>query len=197
MGLKTWLSWSSGKDSYASLRKIWSDGNYEVECLFTVVDAEKDRIPMHTVSVDLLKNQVKALGIQHRVVELSGREDDTEFLALLSSARDNGVNCFVFGDLYLEEFRRYREQKMVDTGIGVVFPIWDQPPEDLVLKAINDGMRAIITSIDLAKLPASFLGSELSVDLVKELVELGCDPCGENGEYHSFVFDGLDFPRFR
>jgi len=187
---KIWVSWSSGKDGYAALRELWAENLYEIECMFTFVDTSRSQIPMHAVSIDLLKHQVDALGIQHRLVALDDEGRDAGFLALLNDATRSGVSFFVFGDLFLEEIRRYREQNMAETGIGTLFPLWEEQTEKLIVELINSGMLAIITSIDLAKLPASFLGRELTVDLVGEMVALGCDPCGENGEFHSFVFDG-------
>ncbi len=187
---KIWVSWSSGKDCYAALRELWAENLYEVECMFTIVDTSKSQIPMHAVSIDLLKHQVDALGIQHRLVELDDEDRDSRLLTLLNDARLSGISFFAFGDLFLEEIRRYREQNMAETGIGTLFPLWGKRTEKLIIDLINSGMRAIITSTDLAKLPTSFLGRELTVDLVAEMVALGCDPCGENGEFHSFVFDG-------
>jgi uncharacterized protein (TIGR00290 family) len=187
---KIWVSWSSGKDSYAALRQLWAENGYEVECVFTTVDPARNHIPMHAVSIDLLKQQVDALGIQHRLVAVDDEDRNAGFLTLLEDAKRRGVNFFAFGDLFLEEIRCYREQNMAKTGIVAVFPVWLKPTEKLILDLITSGMRAIMTSIDLSKLPASFLGRELTVELVGELVARGCDPCGEHGEYHSFVFDG-------
>ena len=187
---KIWVSWSSGKDSYAALWQLWAENRYEVECVFTVVDILRNQIPMHAVSIDLLKQQVDALEIQHRLVALDDEDRNAGLLTLLDDATRSGVRFFAFGDLFLEEIRRYREQNMAKTGIGALFPVWLKPTEKLMIDLINSGMRAIMTSIDLTKLPASFLGRELTVELVGELVARGCDPCGENGEFHSFVFDG-------
>jgi uncharacterized protein (TIGR00290 family) len=187
---KIWVSWSSGKDSYAVLREIWDENLYEVDCMFTTVDTSRNQIPMHAVSVDLLKHQVDALGIQHRLVGLDDEEQASGFLTLLDDAKRSGVSFFAFGDLFLEEIRHYREQKMAGAGIGILFPLWQKRTDKLIVDLINSGMRAIITSVDLAKLPALYLGRELSLDLVAEIAALGWDPCGENGEYHSFVFDG-------
>ena len=190
IGSKIWVSWSSGKDSYAALRELLAENIYEIDCMFTVVDSSNSQIPMHAVSIDLLQQQVDALGIQHRLVVLGSGGQDAAFLSLVNNARQSGVNRFAFGDLFLEEVRRYREQNMVDTGIGTIFPLWEKQTSRLIVDLINSGMRAIITSVDLAKLPVSFLGRELTLGLVDEVIAQGCDPCGEHGEFHSFVFDG-------
>lgn len=185
-----WLSWSSGKDSYAALRALHADGRYKVGSLFTVVDRVMDRIPMHDVSIDLLAKQVGALGVRHRLVSLNDEDQAEGIEKLLDEARNNQVHCFAFGDLFLDNIRSSREEKMAGSGIGTVFPLWHRPTKSLILDLIGGGMRAIITSVDLAALPESFLGRELTADLVDELGQRGCDPCGEHGEYHSFVFDG-------
>ncbi len=191
---RIWVSWSSGKDSYAVLRELIASDSYKVDCMFTVVDFSSSQIPMHAVSIDLLKQQVEALGLDHRLIALGDNNQESGFLTLLNEARNSSVNQFAFGDLFLEEIRSYRENNMSDTGIGTIFPLWHRQTDNLIIDLINSGMRAIITSVDLTKLPASFLGRELTLELVKEIVDMGFDPCGEHGEFHSFVFDG---PLFR
>jgi uncharacterized protein (TIGR00290 family) len=191
---KIWVGWSSGKDSYAALRQVWADNRYEVDCAFTSYDPATDQIPMHAVHVNLLKRQLESLGLRSRLVKVDDDGRNPGILGLLDEARRNEVREFAFGDLFLEEVRRYRERRMADTGIGLVFPLWQRPSVSFVIELIESGMRAVISSVDLAKLPASFLGRELTIELVGELEARGCDPCGEHGEYHSFVFDG---PLFR
>ncbi len=187
---KAWLGWSSGKDSYAALRQLWADNQYRVESVFTVVDATTNSIPMHGISTDLMVQQVRAIGLEHRLVPLCDREQGREMRDLITDAQSRGVRFFAFGDLFLDDIRRSREQNMANTGIRTAFPLWQKPTKSLVLDLIKSGMQAVITSVDLTALPASLLGRELTVALIEELIGLGCDPCGENGEYHSFVFDG-------
>lgn len=189
-GPKIWLSWSSGKDSYAALQFLWAENRYHVEAIFSVVDPVKNRVPMHAVSVELVQQQADALGLQLHLSQLDGNVPDGSIQFLLKKARQNGIRFFAFGDLFLEDIRQYREQNMVDTGIGTLFPLWQQPTGELIKNLIGDGMRAIITSVDLKALPVSFLGRELTIEAVEQIMALGNDPCGENGEYHSFVFDG-------
>lgn len=191
---RIWVSWSSGKDSYAALRTLLSDDSYLVDCLFTVIDTASGQIPMHAVSVNLVKQQVNSLGLKHRLVTLDGDDKDSGIRRLLDDARQCDTDCFAFGDLFLENIRYYREQNMIGTGIETIFPMWQSKTDNLIDELINSGMRAIITSVDLDKLPVSFLGKELTLGLVDEIVALGCDPCGEHGEFHSFVFAG---PLFR
>lgn len=152
---KAWLSWSSGKDSYAALRQLWAENRYRVESVFTVVDAASNRIPMRAVSTDLVLQQVKSIGLQHRLVPLADGEHSRGMRALIDEAQSSGVSFFAFGDLFLDEIRQSREQNMADTGIGTVFPLWQLPTKALVIDLIKAGMRAIITSVDLAALTAS------------------------------------------
>jgi uncharacterized protein (TIGR00290 family) len=160
---------------------------------FTVIDATENRVPMHAVSVDLVRAQLRSLGVPERFVPLSGSTPDEGMIRLIHDARRERVDSFAFGDLFLDEIRSSREHKMQGTGISTLFPLWQTATKPLVVDLIENGMRAIITSVDFKSLPASYLGQELTVDLVDQLSALGCDPCGENGEYHSFVFDGPQF----
>lgn len=191
---KIWLSWSSGKDSYAALQYLRAEKRYHVEAIFTVIDPVKNQVPMHAVSAELLLQQADVLGLQIHFSKLDANVPDDFIQPLLDTARQEDVRLFAFGDLFLEEIRQYREDNMVNTGIGTLFPLWQQPTGELIRNLIGSGMRAIITSVDLKALPASFLGRELTLEVVEQIIALGCDPCGENGEYHSFVFDG---PLFR
>ena len=187
---KIWLSWSSGKDSYAALQHLWAEDRYQVVSIFTVVDSAKNQILMHAVSVELLRRQADALGLQYHLSKFDDNDPDSGIQTLLNKARQSDIRLFAFGDLFLEDIRQYREQNMANTGIGTLFPLWQQPTHKLIVGLINSGMRAIITSVDLTALPASFLGRELTIEVVEQIIALGGDPCGENGEYHSFVFDG-------
>ena len=187
---KIWLSWSSGKDSYATLEYLRAENRYHVEAMFTVIDPVKDQVPMHAVSAELIHRQADALGLQLHLSKLDANAPAEFIRPLLDTARQEDVRFFAFGDLFLEDIRQYREKNMVNTGIGTLFPLWQQPTGELIQNLIGSGMRAIITSVDLKALPASFLGRELTLEVVEQITALGNDPCGENGEYHSFVFDG-------
>lgn len=184
-----WLSWSSGKDSYAALNALTRNADVEVTSSFTVIDVLENQIPMHAVSVDLVRAQLRALGLTERFVPLSGTGSDEGMNKLITDARREGVDSFAFGDLFLEGIRSSRDQKMQGTGISNLFPLWMTPTKSLFMDLVESGMRAIITSVDLRAIDKSFLGQELTVGLADQLSDLGCDVCGENGEYHSFVFD--------
>ena len=157
MRKKTWLSWSSGKDSAWALHVLRQSGEFEVTGLFTTINAAFDRVAMHAVRVELLRLQAQAVGLPLYLIEIPYPCSDEQYAAAMANfvarARNEGVRCMAFGDLYLQDIRRYREERLHGTGIDPVFPL----PELL------------------ADMPASV------------------DPCGENGEFHSFVFDGPMF----
>jgi uncharacterized protein (TIGR00290 family) len=197
MPKQTWLSWSSGKDSAWALRELQLLGQFEVTGLFTTVNREFDRVAMHAVRVDLLRRQAEAIGLPLYLIEIpypsSNQQYASAMEAFLSKARSHGVDRMAFGDLYLEDVRRYREDRLQNSGIEPVFPLWGLDTGELVADMILQGLRACLTCVDPRVLPPEFAGKELTADLVAALPP-GVDPCGENGEFHTFVFDG---PMFR
>jgi len=198
MRKKTWLSWSSGKDSAWALHVLRQSGEYEVTGLFTTVNVEFDRVAMHAVRVELLREQAQAVGLPLHLIEIpypcsneQYADVMTEFMALAGSA---GVRCMAFGDLYLQDVRRYREERMQGTGIEAIFPLWGRATRELLAEMLAGGLRACLTCVNPKVLPAEFAGRELTPELLESL-PANIDPCGENGEFHSFVFDGPMFTR--
>ena len=193
---KTWLSWSSGKDSAWALQMLRQSDEYDVTGLFTTINMAFDRVAMHAVRVELLREQAKATGLPLYLIEIPYPCSDEQYGAAMEdfvgSARGAGVQCMAFGDLYLEDIRRYREERLRGTGIEPVFPLWGKPTRALLEEMLEGGLRASLTCVDPRKLPAEFAGCELDAALLARLPE-GIDPCGENGEFHSFVFDGPMF----
>lgn len=196
MRKKTWLSWSSGKDSAWALHVLRQSGEFEVTGMFTTINTAFDRVAMHAVRVELLRLQAKAVGLPLYLIEIPYPCSDEQYAAAMTDfmvqARDEGVRCMAFGDLYLRDIRRYREERLQGTGIDPVFPLWGRPTRELLLEMIEGGLRACLTCIDPKVLPAEFAGRELTHELLADL-PAGVDPCGENGEFHSFVFDGPMF----
>jgi uncharacterized protein (TIGR00290 family) len=194
----TWLSWSSGKDSAWTLHVLHQSDEFEVTALFTTVNAAFERVAMHAVRVELLRLQAKAVGLPLHIIEIPYPCSNDQYTQIMSAfmeqARTAEVDCMAFGDLYLEDVRRYREERMQDTGITPIFPLWGMPTRALLEEMLNMGLRARLTCVDPRKLPAAFAGRELDLSLLAELPP-DVDPCGENGEYHSFVFDGPMFHR--
>jgi uncharacterized protein (TIGR00290 family) len=198
MRTKTWLSWSSGKDSAWALHVLRQSGKYEVTGIFTTINAAFDRVAMHAVRVELLRLQAQAVGLPLELIEIPYPCSDEQYAAAMTDfmarAYDSGVRCMAFGDLYLQDIRRYREERMQGTGIEPVFPLWERPTRSLLLEMLAGGLRACLTCVDPRVLPAEFAGRELTPELLASMPE-GIDPCGENGEFHSFVFDGPMFAR--
>ncbi len=196
MHKKTWLSWSSGKDSAWALHVLRQSGEYEVTGLFTTVNATFDRVAMHAVRVELLQQQAQAVGLSLYLIEIPYPCSDEQYAAAMSDfivhAREEGVQCMAFGDLYLQDVRRYREERMRGTGIEPVFPLWEKPTRALLEEMLAKGLRACLTCVDPRVLPEEFAGRELTVSLLEDMPP-GIDPCGENGEFHTFVFDGPMF----
>lgn len=196
MRKNTWLSWSSGKDSAWALHALRQSDEYEVTGLFTTINTAFDRVAMHALRVDLLRRQAQAVGLPLHLIEIPYPCSDAQYAAAMADfmARASGddVRCMAFGDLYLQDVRRYREERMQGSGIEAVFPLWERPTRPLLEEMLANGLRACLTCVDPRVLPAEFAGRELTTELLDSMPS-GIDPCGENGEFHSFVFDGPMF----
>ena len=193
MRKKTWLSWSSGKDSAWALHVLRQSAEYEVTGLFTTINTTFERVAMHAVRVELLRQQAQAVGLPLHLIEIpypcSNEQYAAAMTAFVGRAQDEKVNCMAFGDLYLQDVRRYREERMQGTGIEPVFPLWEKPTRPLLQEMLASGLRARLTCVDPRVLPAEFAGCELTAVLLARMPD-NIDPCGENGEFHTFVFDG-------
>jgi len=194
---KVIVAWSGGKDSALALYEVLNSGSYEVLELLTTVTKDYDRISIHDVRRVLLEQQAKALRIpleeMFTVKGASDAEYESELLKILKRHRDNGVFSVVFGDIFLEEVRKYRERILAKAGMNGVFPLWRRETQALARRFINLGFKAIITSIDANVLGKNFAGREYDEKFLSDL-PANVDPCGENGEFHTFVYDG---PLFR
>ena len=193
---RTLLSWSSGKDSAWALHKLQQSKEIEVIGLFTTINRVHRRVAMHAVSNRLLRAQAQAVGFPLEELEIPYPCSDAEYAQVmerfLAEAATHDIEKIAFGDLALEEIRRYREQKMRHTGIEPLFPIWGIPTNDLSKELIEVGFRMLITCIDPRSVPREFIGREYDKTFLEELPD-HVDPCGENGEFHTFVFDGPIF----
>jgi uncharacterized protein (TIGR00290 family) len=191
-----WMSWSSGKDSTLALHTARSAGELEVAGLMTTVNSEADRVAMHAVRRVLLEAQAESLGLPVRVIELpwpcSNEIYEERMSAAMSAAVAAGVEHVLFGDLYLEDVRAYRERMMSGTGVTPIFPLWGRPTGELALEMISCGIQAVITCVDPSQAPREIAGRWYDEALIGELPE-SVDPCGENGEFHTFVVDGPGF----
>jgi uncharacterized protein (TIGR00290 family) len=190
------MSWSSGKDSAMALAAVRRDPNVEVTTLFCTLNAQADRVAMHAVRRELLEAQAEHLGLRLVVVEIPSPCPNEIYEAgmakTMASAREQGVTRVVFGDLFLADVRAYREDRLAGTGIAPLFPLWMRPTDALAEEMIEAGLKAVITCVDPEQLGREFAGRYFDADLLAQL-PAGVDPCGENGEFHTFVFDGPGF----
>lgn len=193
---RAWMSWSSGKDSAMALHHVLEAGHLEVVGLLTTVNGEADRVAMHGVRRSLLEAQANVLGLPLSVVELpwpcSNEEYERRMAAAIAIAANEGVTAMVFGDLFLEDVRAYREAALSGTGVIPHFPLWQRPTAELARELIDVGFRAVITCVDLAQLPLELAGRWFDESLLADL-PASADPCGERGEFHSLVVDSPDF----
>jgi uncharacterized protein (TIGR00290 family) len=187
------LSWSSGKDSAWSLHVLRQRAEYEVVGLLTTFNDVADRVAMHAVRRDLVERQAEAAGLPLWAVPLPWPCANERYESLMAQtcakAVAEGVEGVAFGDLFLEDVRAYREKQLKDTGLQPIFPLWGLPTRALAQEMIASGTRAKLTCIDTAKLDRSFVGREFNEALLSALPE-EVDPCGERGEFHSFVYAG-------
>jgi uncharacterized protein (TIGR00290 family) len=191
-----WMSWSSGKDSFFALECVRRERSADVRGLLVTVNAEADRVAMHAVRRALLETQAGRLGLPLHVVEIPSPCSNSVYEARMSeamtTARAAGVEQIVFGDLFLQDVREYRERNLASTGITPVFPLWDRPTAVLARDMLAEGVRAVLTCIDPKVLPAEFCGRHYDEALLADLPP-NVDPCGERGEFHTFVWDGPGF----
>ena len=188
--------WSGGKDSALALYELQTSQRYEVVSLLTTVTRDFDRISMHGVRRTLLHQQAAALGLPLEEVVISAGADNAEYEAQMHTAlaahHQNGIRSVVFGDIFLEDVRQYREKNLQKLGMQGLFPLWQRDSTELVQRFIDLGFKSRLCCVDGRVLDKSFAGRLIDEQFVKDL-PAGVDPCGENGEFHSFVFDGPPF----
>jgi uncharacterized protein (TIGR00290 family) len=191
------LAWSSGKDSAWALHTLRQDPQVDVVGLLTTVNDVFDRVAMHAVRRTLLEAQAAATGLPLTVVSIPSPCPNVTYEAAMAAAlevaRRRGVRGVAFGDLFLDDIRRYRERQMQGTGVRPHFPLWHRPTAALAEEMIAGGLRAFLTCVDPRVMPSEAAGLPFDRDLLARL-PVGVDPCGENGEFHTFAWDG---PMFR
>jgi uncharacterized protein (TIGR00290 family) len=190
------MSWSGGKDSAQAVKVLLDDHAMDVTALLTTITEGYERVSMHAIRVDLLRSQAAAVGLPLVEVRIPPTcVDDTyrdRMASAIASEPIAGIDDHAFGDLFLEEVRSYREATLAGVGKRAVFPLWKVPTEELAGRFIADGFRAVVTCVDPAKLDPSFAGREFDAGFLDDLPP-SVDPCGENGEFHTFVYDGPIF----
>jgi uncharacterized protein (TIGR00290 family) len=188
--------WSGGKDSAMALHALGAEPGVRIAGLLTTVTEEYDRISMHGVRRALLEQQAESLGLPLHAVLIPPQCVNATYEARMKDALEQhlarGVRRVAFGDIFLEDLRVYREQNLAKVGMEAVFPIWKRDTRELARELIRLGFRAIAVCIDPRVLDSSFAGRELDESFFSDLPP-GVDPCGENGEFHTFVFDGPIF----
>jgi uncharacterized protein (TIGR00290 family) len=197
--MKIALSWSTGKDSAWTLQMLREQHPGCTAGLLTTVNEAFDRVAMHAVRRALLEAQAEAVGLPLYAIDLPWPCANEAYEARMGDAvarlEADGFTHVAFGDLFLADVRRYREEKLAGTGLTPLFPLWKtKPTSELAQEMIDGGLRACLTCVDPRVLPASFAGRPFDRRLLDDLPD-GIDPCGENGEFHSFVWDGPMFSR--
>lgn len=191
------FNWSGGKDSALALYKVRQEGRYEVTRLLTTLSEPYQRISMHGVRAALLDQQAASLGLPCRKLFLPEMPTMEAYERLLAGAlaelRAEGATVALFGDIFLEDLRRYREQQLAAAGWRAEFPLWGRPTAALIREFLDLGFQTITTCVNEKYLDRSFVGRIIDEQFLRDL-PAGVDPCGENGEFHTFVFDG---PLFR
>ncbi len=192
------INWSGGKDSALALYRLRQSGKYELHRLLTSVSEKYQRISMHGVRVDLLDKQAEAIGlplVKMEVPDMPSMEIyERTMRKTLESIKAEGVSVSVFGDIFLEDLRAYREDKLSEIGLEADFPLWKIPTHQLIREFLDLGFQTIVTCVNEKYLDRSFAGRVIDDSFLADL-PAGVDPCGENGEFHTFVFDGPIFSK--
>jgi len=187
------LSWSSGKDSAWALHLLRENPDYEVAGLLTTFNQAANRVAMHAVRRNLVEAQASAAGLPLWAVPLpwpcNNEQYESIMAATCAKAVAEGIEGVAFGDLFLEDVRAYRERQLTGTGLEPIFPVWGLPTRALAEEMIASGLRAKLTCVDTEKLNSSFVGREFGAELLSAFPP-EIDPCGERGEFHSFVYAG-------
>jgi len=195
---KAWIAWSSGKDAAWALHTARADGALEVTGMLTTVTRDYARVSMHAVREELLEAQAAASRLPlHKVyipADCTNADYESAMRAAIETARAEGVTRMIFGDIFLQDVRRYREEKLDGTGIEALFPLWGRDTQELAREMASGGLTAYITCLDPRKIPREFAGRRWDDKLVSQLPAC-VDPCGENGEFHTFAAAGPMFAR--
>ena len=193
---KAILCWSSGKDSAWTLHVLRQRREVEVVGLLTTISEVHDRVAMHAVRVALLQAQAEEVGLSLWTVPIpspcSNQQYEMAMGTAIQKALAEGITVMAFGDLFLEDIRRYRETQLAGTGLTPLFPLWGLPTDVLAKEMLNAGLRARLTCVDPKQIPASFVGREFDDALLADL-PASADPCGERGEFHTFAYTGPMF----
>ena len=194
---KVVLSWSGGKDSMMALKRLKANPENEVTGLMTAFSGEAEVVNLHHIPKGLIQKQADALGLNLYPIHLSEKPKNEEYEAkhqgLFQQLKAENIYDIAFGDIHLEPIREYRDRLLKASDMEGHYPLWQTDPSDLAKEFLSSGYEALITSLDTLQLPDSWLNQNLSFDFLEHFQESNIDPCGENGEYHTFVWNGPDF----
>jgi len=195
-GEKSFVSWSGGKDSALALHEILEGERYEVLGLLTTLSIEFDGISIHGVRSLLLEQQARSLGfpLEKMLIPngVSNEEYEASLLRVLAEGRKKGISSVVFGDIFLQDVKEYRERLLSRAGLKSVFPLWKKDTRTIAQSFVDLGFKAVLTVVDSNFLGQEFAGREFDEKLLVDFPS-NVDPCGENGEFHTFVYDGPIF----
>lgn len=196
MKKKAYFNWSSGKDSALALYKIQQQNEYEIDLLVTTVNKEFDRVSMHGLRKELLERQVAAIGLPLQTIPFDAQVTMDEYSKtmkeVMNALVDQGYTHGVFGDIFLDDLRKYRDEKLVEAGVQGVYPLWKQSTKELMQEFLALGFKAITVCVNASMLGEEFVRRIIDQQFIDDLPD-NVDVCGENGEFHTFVFDGPIF----
>lgn len=196
MNNKTYFNWSTGKDAALALYHLLQDENFSVEKLVTTINAHYQRVTMHGLPVSLLKKQTEAIGIPLQIIELPEQPSMSEYEKIMHTALDtlktDHFTHSAFGDIFLEDLKKYREDNLSKLDISAVFPLWKRNTKALITEFLDLGFKAVIVCASAKYFSEDFVGKTITLELIENLPK-EVDPCGENGEFHTFCYDGPIF----
>ena len=193
---KTYFNWSSGKDASMALYFLQKEGTFKISKLITTVNSHYNRVSMHGLRTELLQRQAQEVGIPLSTIALPEQPSMEDYSAIMTEnilkLKSEGFTHCGFGDIFLEDLRTYRENQLKPFGITSVFPLWKKDTTQLIHEFIAQGFKAVVVCTKSELLDESFVGRELDESFINDLPK-GVDPCGENGEFHTFCYDGPIF----
>lgn len=196
MNKKAFLNWSSGKDSAYSLYQLQQTQAYEVARLMTTVNESFGRVSMHGIKAEVLQRQAQCIGLPLDIVYLSEKVTMDEYERVitdqLNTYKEEGISCSVFGDILLEDLKTFREKQLARLDMTGVFPLWKRDTKELVNEMVESGLKTIVVCVNEQYLDKCFVGRTIDKQFIADL-PAGVDPCGENGEFHTFAYDGPMF----